>query len=97
MQRERVAGARGHDRVLIEDQFGVKDVLPPQRPPTDSRSTCGGLRAYLGCTLGNALPDAYLALALESGAEWITADRGFARYPRLRWHHPLRGASRVLA
>ena len=39
---------------------------------------------------GNALPDAYLAaLAIESGAEWITADRGFARYPRLRWRHPL--------
>ncbi len=39
---------------------------------------------------GNALPDTYLAaLAIESGAEWITADRGFARYPGLRWRHPL--------
>jgi uncharacterized protein len=39
---------------------------------------------------GNLVPDAYLAaLAIESGAEWITADRGFARYPGLRFRHPL--------
>ena len=39
---------------------------------------------------GNAIPDAYLAaLAIESGSEWITTDRGFARYPHLRWRHPL--------
>lgn len=39
---------------------------------------------------GNAVPDAYLAaLALESGSELVTCDRGFARYPGLRWHHPL--------
>ena len=41
---------------------------------------------------GNLVPDAYLAaLAIEAGAEWITADRGFARFPRLRWSHPLTG------
>lgn len=35
---------------------------------------------------GNLIPDAYLAaLALEQGAELITFDRGFGRYPRLRW------------
>jgi hypothetical protein len=39
---------------------------------------------------GNALPDAYLAaMAIESGSEWITADRGFSRYPGLKWRHPL--------
>jgi len=39
---------------------------------------------------GNRIPDAYLAaLAIESGCEWITTDRGFARYPELRWRHPL--------
>lgn len=39
---------------------------------------------------GNAIPDAYLAaLAIESGAEWITVDRGFHRFPNLRWRHPL--------
>ncbi|MFN0089261.1 MAG: type II toxin-antitoxin system VapC family toxin [Acidimicrobiales bacterium] len=39
---------------------------------------------------GNAVPDAYLAaLALEHGAVWVTADRGFARFPELRTRHPL--------
>lgn len=39
----------------------------------------------------NTVPDAYhAALAIESGATWITTDRGFARFPGLRWQHPLR-------
>ncbi|MGF1664550.1 MAG: type II toxin-antitoxin system VapC family toxin [Kineosporiaceae bacterium] len=39
---------------------------------------------------GNVVPDAYLAApAVEHGCEWITADRGFARFPGLRWRHPL--------
>jgi hypothetical protein len=39
---------------------------------------------------GNLVSDAYYAaLAIESGAEWITADRDYARFPGLRWRHPL--------
>ena len=39
---------------------------------------------------GNLVSDAYLAaLAVESGSEWITTDRDFARFPGLRWRHPL--------
>ena len=39
---------------------------------------------------GNLIPDAYLAaLAIESGTEWITADRDFSRFPGLQWRHPL--------
>lgn len=39
---------------------------------------------------GNSVPDAYLAaLAIEHGCEWNTTDRGFARFPGLRWRHPL--------
>ena len=39
---------------------------------------------------GNLVPDAYLAaLAIEHGCEWITTDRDFARFPGLRWRHPL--------
>jgi predicted nucleic acid-binding protein len=35
---------------------------------------------------GNLVPDAHLAaLAPEHRAELITFDRGFGRYPRLRW------------
>ena len=32
---------------------------------------------------------ALAALAIESGSEWITTDRDFARFPGLRWRHPL--------
>lgn len=39
---------------------------------------------------GPLVPDAYLAaLAIETGSELITADRHFARFPGLRWRHPL--------
>lgn len=40
----------------------------------------------------NLVPDAYLAaLAIESGCEWVTTDRDFARFPGLDWRHPLEG------
>jgi toxin-antitoxin system PIN domain toxin len=39
---------------------------------------------------GSMITDAYFAaLAIESGSEWITADRDYARFPGLRWRHPL--------
>jgi toxin-antitoxin system PIN domain toxin len=41
---------------------------------------------------GNLVPDGYLAaLALEQGAELVTFDRGFGRYPGLRWRCLLDG------
>jgi hypothetical protein len=34
--------------------------------------------------------DAYFAaLALESGCEWVTTDRDYARFAGLAWRHPL--------
>jgi hypothetical protein len=39
---------------------------------------------------GNLVSDAWFAaLAIESGSEWITTDRDYARFPGLRWRHPL--------
>jgi toxin-antitoxin system PIN domain toxin len=39
---------------------------------------------------GNLVPDAWMAaLAIESGSEWVTTDRDYARFPGLRWRHPL--------
>jgi predicted nucleic acid-binding protein len=39
---------------------------------------------------GNRVPDAYLAaLAIESGSDWVTVDKDFARFPGLRCRHPL--------
>lgn len=40
---------------------------------------------------GNLVADAYhAALAIEHGSEWITTDGDYARFPGLRWRHPLK-------
>ncbi len=40
-------------------------------------------------TRGAMVTDAWFAaLAIESGCEWITMDRDFARFPGLRWRTP---------
>jgi toxin-antitoxin system PIN domain toxin len=40
-------------------------------------------------TRGARVTDAWFAaLAIEWGCEWITMDRGFARFPGLRWRAP---------
>ena len=47
---------------------------------------------------GNLVPDAYhAALAIESGCEWITTDRDFARFDGLQWRHPLSRSAPQLA
>ena len=39
---------------------------------------------------GNLIPGAWFAaLAIESGSEWITTGRDYARFPGLRWSHPI--------
>ena len=39
---------------------------------------------------GNLAQDAWFAaLAIESGCEWITTDRDYARFPGLSWREPL--------
>jgi len=39
---------------------------------------------------GNLIPDAYLAaIAIESGCEFVTTDRDFARFTGLSWIDPL--------
>jgi toxin-antitoxin system PIN domain toxin len=52
-------------------------------------SVFAGLCREVGAK-GNIIPDAWFAaLAIESGSEWISADRDYARFPGLRWRHPL--------
>jgi uncharacterized protein len=43
-----------------------------------------------GCgAKGNLVQDAWFAaLAIDSGCEWITHDRDFAKFPGLRWRPP---------
>lgn len=39
---------------------------------------------------GNLVPDVWnAALAIESGCEWITTDKDYSRFSRLRWSSPL--------
>jgi hypothetical protein len=39
---------------------------------------------------GPLVTDAYVAaLAIEHGCELVTTDGDFARFPALRWRHPL--------
>ena len=41
---------------------------------------------------GNLVPDAYIAaLCVANGGRLATRDRGFARFPGLRWFDPARG------
>jgi len=58
--------------------------LPSARHPE-------ALASMLAATPGaDHVPDAHLAaLAVEHGLELCTCDRGFARFPGLRWRDPL--------
>jgi hypothetical protein len=39
---------------------------------------------------GKLVADAYhAAVAIERGCTWVTTDSDFARFPGLRWQHPL--------
>jgi len=89
-----------HPRVFkdpspLEVAVGFADMLRaspasvPLRPGPRHWGLFTGLCQQTGAR-GNLVPDAFLAaLAIESGATWMTADRGFARFAGLRWAHPL--------
>lgn len=60
-------------------------VAPGERHWSISRDLCITARVK-----GNLVPDAYLAaIAIEHGCELITTDQDFARFPKLRWRHPI--------
>jgi uncharacterized protein len=60
-------------------------VEPGRRHWEIFRALCIDARAE-----GNLIPDAYLAaLAIESGCEFVSTDRDFARFPALSWSDPL--------
>lgn len=60
--------------------------------PTPGPGHSAILGDLLACTNGgDHVPDAHLgALAIEHGLQLCSADQGFARYPGLRFHNPLR-------
>lgn len=70
---------------VIRDHPNAVTLVPGERHWDIFQRLCREANAK-----GNLIPDAYLAaLAIESGAEWITTDRDYARFPGLRWRHPL--------
>lgn len=57
--------------------------------PTQRHITVFGEMAREGRASGNHSTEAHLAaLAIEWGLVLVSADRDFARYPRLRWEDP---------
>jgi toxin-antitoxin system PIN domain toxin len=71
----------------LRDHANVARVAPGERHWALFSSLCREADAR-----GNLIPDAFLAaLAIESGSELVTVDRDFARFPGLRWRHPLAG------
>lgn len=70
-------------RVLLE-QPNARVVVPGERHWGIFEDLCGK-----SAVKGNLVPDAWFAaLAIESGCEWITLDRDYARFPGLRWRTP---------
>jgi toxin-antitoxin system PIN domain toxin len=64
---------------------GWRSLVPPPSRWTTFASLCEATSAR-----GADVPDAWLAaLAIDTGATLVSADRGFARFPGLRWLHPL--------
>jgi len=77
-----------HDAILFADGFREQPnavlIQPGPRHWEIFRSLCRSAGAR-----GNLVADAYLAaLAIESGCEWITVDRDYAKFPGLHWRRP---------
>ena len=80
----KIEEALGFAHFLLEQPNTVR-VLPGPHHWNIFTQLCRKVEAK-----GNLVTDAYLAaLAIESGCEGITTDRDFARFPGLRWRHPL--------
>lgn len=71
--------------VAVRDHPHAIAVVPGERHWDIFQRLCHEAHAK-----GNLIADAYLAaLAIEAGVEWVTTDRDYARFPGLRWRHPL--------
>jgi toxin-antitoxin system PIN domain toxin len=69
---------------VLLDQPHCQIIEPGPRHWDIFTKLCRSANAY-----GNLVPDAWLAaLAIESGCEWITNDRDFARFTGLQWRVP---------
>jgi len=70
-------------RLLLEQSIATV-IQPGERHWSIFESLC-----RQSAVSGNLVQDAWFAaLAIESGCEWITLDRDFARFQGLRWRVP---------
>lgn len=70
----------------VRSQHGYLDIAPGKAHEQCLHDVCSS-----GEASGNLVPDAVLgALALEHGAEVVSFDRDFARFPGVRWSVPTR-------
>ncbi len=70
---------------LLLNQPHCQIVQPGPRHWDIFKDLCRGAKAA-----GNLVQDAWFAaLAIESGCEWITADRDYARFAGLHWRAPI--------
>lgn len=75
--------AFGFCRVLLEHPNATV-VVPGERHWSIYEKLCRDAKAR-----GNLFQDAWFAaLAIESGCEWVTTDRDYARFPGLNWREP---------
>lgn len=77
------ADALAFSRVLLEQPHATV-IAPGERHWDIFETLCHSAKAK-----GNLVQDAWFAaLSIESGCEWITTDRDFARFPDLTWRNP---------
>ena len=70
---------------MLSEQPNASLVSPGERHGSIFESLCRQSRAR-----GNLVQDAWFAaLAIESGCEWITANRDYAKFDGLSWRTPV--------
>lgn len=80
------------EALTFVERLRAKPNAMPVRPGAAHWEIFTGLCRDVGVQ-GNLVPDAWLAaLAIEQRATLVTTDRDFARFPGLRWRHPLSAA-----
>ena len=79
----RLDDALAFSRTLLEQPTATL-IVPGERHWQIFEQLCQGARAT-----GNLVQDAWFAaLAIETGCEWITHDRDYARFDGLKWRLP---------
>lgn len=70
---------------LLRRQANARLVRPGERFWSIFEELCRRTQAK-----GALIADAqHAALSIEHGCEWVSFDRDFAKFPALRWRHPL--------